>query len=225
MYAIRSYYGIRGFSRALFSMLKNGNLDGGGGSTLTMQLAKIRLDNVFNRTVFTKLLELWEAWQIERQYTKQEIMQMYLNKVNFGHGAYGIEAVSKYFFEHSAKENTPAESVMSVIQVARPTLYSPDRNPGSAKKVQQRVLSQMVANGYLTQEEADKSFATYWANFDWSRDGSETVHNARNREDQAPWFTEYVREDVITSYSIHYTKLYDSPKKRGCYTHPPYYLL
>ncbi|QEN05998.1 penicillin-binding protein [Thiospirochaeta perfilievii] len=189
-------FSVRGFSRAVFSILKNGNLDGGGGSTLTQQLAKIRLDNVFNRSIFTKLEELWEAWQVERQYSKQEIFQMYLNKVNFGHGAYGIEAISNYFFEHSARENSAAESVMSVIQVARPTLYSPFRNPSGAKKVQRRVLDQMVLNGYISAEDADKSFATYWLNHDWSRDGAENVHSARKRDDKAPWFTEYVREEL-----------------------------
>lgn len=191
-----SGFSVRGFTRAVFSILKNGNLDGGGGSTLTQQLAKIRLDNVFNRSILTKLEELWETWQVERQYSKQEIMEMYLNKVNFGHGAYGIEAVSNYFFEHSARTNSIAESVMSVIQVARPTLYSPDRNPVGAKKVQRRVLDQMVINGYVTDEAADQSFAEYWINHDWSRDSSENVHNARKRNDKAPWFTEYVREEL-----------------------------
>ncbi|MBN2619065.1 MAG: transglycosylase domain-containing protein [Spirochaetales bacterium] len=191
-----SGFSIRGFSRAVMSLLVNWNLDGGGGSTLTQQLAKIRLDNIYDRTIFTKLEELWETWQIERQYSKQEIMQMYLNKVNFGHGAYGIEAVSNYFFEHSAKTNSPAESVMAVIQVARPTLYSPDRNPSGARKVQKHVLDEMVATGYLKKDVAEQSFATYWLQHDWSRDSSENVHNARNRNDKAPWFTEYVREEL-----------------------------
>lgn len=189
-------FSIRGFSRAVFSILRNRNLDGGGGSTLTQQLAKIRLDNVFNRTILTKLEELWEAWQIERQYSKQEIMQMYFNKVNFGHGAYGIEASSNFFFEHSAKTNTPAEAAMSVIQVARPFLYSPFRRPAAAKDKQRIVIHQMVDHGYITADVADKSLTEYWINHDWSRDGSENVHSARNRNDKAPWFTEYVREEL-----------------------------
>lgn len=191
-----SGFSVRGFTRAIFSLIKNRNLAGGGGSTLTQQLAKIRRENIFRRNIFTKLEELWETWQIERQYSKQEIMQMYLNKVNFGHGAYGIEAVSNYFFEHSARDNSVAESVMCAIQVARPFLYSPDRRPKQAKKVQRRVLDQMVTNGFVSKEEADKSFATYWSNHDWSRDSSENVHDTRNRQDKAPWFTEYVREEL-----------------------------
>lgn len=191
-----SGFSVRGFSRAVFRILTTGTLTHGGGSTLTQQLAKIRLGNIFDRSIKTKLEELWETWQIERQYSKQEIMQMYLNKVNFGHGAYGIEAVSNYFFEHSAKDNSAAESVMCAIQVAKPFLYSPDRNPVSAKKVQRTVLTQMVANGYITKEEADKSFATYWSNHDWSRDSSQNVHDTRNRQDKAQWFTEYVREEI-----------------------------
>ncbi len=191
-----SGFSVRGFARALYGILKTGTIDAGGGSTLTNQLAKIKLDNVYNRNILTKLQEVWESWQIERQYSKQEIMMMYLNKVNFGHGAYGIEAVSNYFFEHTAKTNTVAEAVMCSIQMAKPTLYSPDRNPGSAKVVQRRVLDQMVTNGYVTQEQTDQSFTTYWANHDWSRDSSESVQNARSRNDKAPWFTEYVREEL-----------------------------
>ncbi len=189
-------FSIRGFSRAIFEILKNRNLRGGGGSTLTQQLAKIRLDNIFTRNLLTKLEELWEAWQVERQYSKQEIMQMYFNKVNFGHGAYGIEASSNFFFEHSAKTNTPAESAMSVIQVARPFLYSPFRRPAAAKEKQRIVIDQMVGHGYITAGEAEKSFAEYWINHDWSRDASENVHSARKRNDKAPWFTEYVREEL-----------------------------
>ncbi len=190
-------FSVSGFSRAVFKILTTQSLSNGGGSTLTQQLAKIRLDNMQRRNIFTKLEELWEAWQIERQYSKQEIMQMYLNKVNFGHGAYGIEASSKFFFKHSARENTPAESVMSIIQVVRPgSLYSPLRRPQAAKKVQRRILSQMVNNGYITKEEADSSFASFWLNFDWSRDSTETVHNVRNENDKAKWFTEYVREEL-----------------------------
>jgi penicillin-binding protein 1A len=90
----------------------------------------------FDRNIFNKVIELWETWQIERQYSKQEIMEIYLNKVNFGHGAYGVEAISQYFFNHSARDNSVAESALVSIQMARPTLYSPDRNPSGARRIQ-----------------------------------------------------------------------------------------
>lgn len=191
-----SGFSIQGFTRAVFSLLINQNLDGGGGSTLTMQLAKIKLGNMFRRNVLTKLQEVWESWQIERQFSKQEIMAQYLNKVNFGHGAYGIEAVSEYFFGHSAVENSIAEAAVSVIQMANPGDYSPLRNPSAARAIQRTVIDQMIGHGYISQDAGDQSFATYWMEHDWSRSSYSNVHNARTEEDKAPWFTEYVREEL-----------------------------
>ena len=166
-----------------------------GGSTLTQQLAGHLYADRSDISVTRKLKELWWAFQLERQLTKYEILEMYINKMPFGHNTYGVEAASEFFFRHSAEENTVAESVMLVIQLVRPGLYSPIRYPERAKKVQSEIVDQMVKNGYLTQQDADLTMADYWNNrYDWSRDNQTTAFF--DREDKAPWFSEYIREEL-----------------------------
>ena len=106
---------------------------------------------------------------MERQFTKYEILEQYLNRMWFGHGNYGVEAASQFYFGHSARDLTVAESVILVIQLANPSLYSPIRRPNEARIMQRTVLSQMVELGYATQEEVDVSFDRYWGNYDFTR--------------------------------------------------------
>ncbi len=166
-----------------------------GGSTLTQQLAGHLYADRSDISVTRKLKELWWAFQLERQLTKYEILEMYINKMPFGHNTYGVEAASEFFFRHSAEENTVAESVMLVIQLVRPGLYSPIRYPERARKVQSEIVDQMVNNGYITRQDADLTMADYWNNrYDWSRDNQTTAFF--DREDQAPWFSEYIRTEL-----------------------------
>lgn len=191
-----SGFNVKGFFRALFFLIIRGNTDAGGGSSLTNQIAKDRLGNMYKRNVLTKLHELWASWQLERQYSKNEIMQIYLNKVNFGHGNYGIEAISQFFFGHGAKENDVAEAAITSIQMAYPGKYSPFRRPKTAKYLQKQVIDQMVENGFTTKEEADLAFANYWNTFDWSMDAENNAQSTRTKNDKAQWFTEYVRGET-----------------------------
>ncbi|OQY34679.1 MAG: hypothetical protein B6241_03835 [Spirochaetaceae bacterium 4572_59] len=166
-----------------------------GGSTLTQQLAGHLYADRSDISVTRKLKELWWSFQLERQLTKYEILEMYINKMPFGHNTYGVETASKFFFRHSAVDNTVAESVMLVIQLVRPGLYSPIRYPERARKVQSSIVNQMVKNGFITQNEADLTMADYWNNrYDWSRDNLTTAFF--DREDLAPWFSEYIRGEL-----------------------------
>ena len=76
-------------------------------------------------------MELWWAIQMERRYTKQEILEMYLNEMPFGSGNLGVQAASKFYFNHPVQEDTVAESAMLVIQLASPSLNNPIRNPAA----------------------------------------------------------------------------------------------
>ncbi|MDA3956531.1 penicillin-binding protein 1A [Oceanispirochaeta sp.] len=166
-----------------------------GGSTLTQQLAGHLYADRSDISVTRKLKELWWSFQLERQLTKYEIMELYINKMPFGHNTYGVEAASKFYFDHSAEENTVAESVMLVIQLVRPGLYSPIRFPEKAKIVQTEIVNQMVNRGYLSPEDAQLTLIDYWTNkYDWSRDNKTTAFFAR--EDKAPWFSEYIRSQL-----------------------------
>jgi penicillin-binding protein 1A len=128
-------FSLWGTMRAAF-MIVTGQLFSGG-STLTQQLSGHKFENRDELSLRRKLVELWWAFQMEKNLTKYEILEQYLNRMPFGHGNYGIEAASQYFFNHSASELSLAESAMLAIQLVKPNLYSPiptaqkrQENPG-----------------------------------------------------------------------------------------------
>ena len=184
-----SGFSIAGTARAAFNLLTRRYVS--GGSTITQQLAGHLYADRSEFSITRKLRELWWAFQIERHWTKHEILERYLNTMYFGHGNYGVEAAAQHFFGHSARELSEAESVMLVIQLANPSLYSPIRRPNEARAMQRRILDQMAARGNITADEADYSFAEYWAGYDFTRASTSTAFF--EREDRAPYFSEYVR--------------------------------
>ena len=128
-----------------------------GASTISQQYVKnLFLD--FNQTWERKWHELWLTLNIETHYTKEEILEGYLNTINYGHGMYGIENASNYYFNKSSKDLSLAESAMLVAIPKSPTNYSPINNYDLAKERQKLVLSGMVRNGYITEEEMTKAY-------------------------------------------------------------------
>ncbi|MDR1287596.1 MAG: PBP1A family penicillin-binding protein [Treponema sp.] len=184
-------FSVRGIARAALGRLTGKNL--GGGSTITQQVAGTLYTNRFEKTIRRKIKELWWAFQMERRYTKNEILEIYLNYMIMGPGTYGVEAASKYFFGHSAREITLAESAILVVQLSSPVRYNPLDNPNVARDRQLSVLNRMVEMGYCTRGEADASFEAYWDNYDYTR---ASVSAYYDREDKAPWFSEYVRREL-----------------------------
>lgn len=184
-------YSVKAVFRAVVGKLTGLSL--GGGSTLTQQIAGTLYCDRTDMSIKRKLKELWWAIQMERRYTKEEILELYLNKIYFGGGTYGVSAASKYYFGHDATRLTPAESAILVIQLSNPAFYNPFEYPNRAMDRQSDVLATMVNAGYITKEEADSSFDEYWANFDYTRTGTTTVFN---QDDKAPWFSEYVRREL-----------------------------
>ncbi|TFH03974.1 MAG: PBP1A family penicillin-binding protein, partial [Spirochaetales bacterium] len=184
-----------------------------GASTVTQQLAKMMYTDQ-SVTITRKLKELWWALQLERHLTKYEILEEYLNRMPFGHGTYGVEAASQFYFGHSATELTIAESVLVILQLSSPSYlkYSPIANPEEARNQQQEILNQMVELGYATQEEVDASFAEYWANHDYTRSATTAAFLERLENDPAPWFTEHVRsrlqDDLLLGSANIYTDGY-----------------
>jgi penicillin-binding protein 1A len=190
------FYSHHGFStKAVFRAVvgKVLHLSLGGGSTLTQQIAGTLYSDRSDMSISRKVKELWWAVQMERRFTKDEILELYLNKIYFGGGTYGVNAASKYYFGHSATEITPAESAILVIQLSNPAYYNPFEYPNRAMDRQKDVLNTMVKSGYITRAEADDSFDTYWGNFDYTRTNSAATFN---HDDLAPWFSEYVRREL-----------------------------
>ena len=184
-------YNLKAIMRGVVGILTRQSL--GGGSTLTQQIAGTLYCDRTDKSVVRKIKELWWAIQMERRYTKNELLELYLNKIYFGGGTYGVNAASKYYFGHTAQEITPAEAAILVIQLSNPAYYNPFDHPNRAMNMQKNVLSSMVAANYITKEEADSSFEDYWATFDYTRTSASAY---MVRDDKAPWFSEYVRREL-----------------------------
>ncbi|MBO5116065.1 MAG: transglycosylase domain-containing protein, partial [Treponema sp.] len=171
----RIFFSHNGFSfKALFRAVL-GQVFGkslGGGSTLSQQIAGTLYCDRTEKSIKRKVKELWWAIQMERRYSKNEILELYLNKIYFGGGTYGVNAASKYYFGHDATEITPAEAAILVIQLSNPAHYNPFNYPNRAMDRQQNVLASMVNLGYITQEESEESFNDYWGTFDYTRTSS-----------------------------------------------------
>lgn len=192
----RIFYKHHGFSFKAVMRAVVGKLTGrslGGGSTLTQQIAGTLYCDRSDMSILRKIKELWWAIQMERHLSKNEILELYLNKIYFGGGTYGVNAASKYYFGHSAEEITPAEAAILVIQLSNPAFYNPFDHPNRAMDRQKDVLNFMVKAGYISKENADDSFEDFWSNFDYTRTSTSAY---MLRDDKAPWFSEYVRREL-----------------------------
>ena len=188
-------FSLRGLLRAAWNILTRNYHS--GGSTITQQLAGTLYADRTDITMARKLKELWWSVQLERNLTKNQILELYMNEQFFGSGTHGVEAASQFFFGHSARDITLAESAMLVIQLASPARYSPVRHPETARRLQKVVLDQMVEKGFVSRESAEQSFADYWQSYDYTRPASTSAY--RENSSEAPYFTEYVRQELEKS--------------------------
>ncbi|MFZ4399223.1 MAG: penicillin-binding protein 1A [Bacteroidales bacterium] len=149
----------RSIFRVLGKTIIGRNRSSGGGSTITQQLAK----NLFPRNknqfklfmVFTKFKEWIVAAKLERNYTKEEIIAMYFNTVDFGSNSFGIKTAARTYFNKTPDSLKIEEAALLVGILKAPTYYSPIKNPDNAKKRREVVLNQMRKNDYITQEQYD----------------------------------------------------------------------
>ncbi len=142
--------------KAMYTNIKNHNMEQGA-STITQQYAKnLFLD--FDKTWKRKWNEMWYTMRIEANYSKKEILEGYLNTINYGHGKYGIETASKFYFGKSAKELDLAEAALLTAIPKAPSNYSPILHYDVAKKRQLIVLSNLVHNHIITEEEKNEAY-------------------------------------------------------------------
>lgn len=157
----KNFYNHFGFD--IFRIIKAGwvNITSGktkqGASTISQQYVKnLFLD--FDKTWERKWNELWLTLNVETHYSKEEILEGYLNTINYGHGMYGIENASQFYFNKSAADLTLAEASILVGIPKSPSNYSPIINYDLAKERQYMVLSGMVKNGYITEDEKNEAY-------------------------------------------------------------------
>lgn len=169
-----------------------------GGSGISQQLSK-QLFTDSERKISRKLKELWYTLQIEKKYSKEEILELYFNAIYFGHGCYGIESAANYYFDKSVSELDTGESAFLAGLPQAPSGYSPFLNPYKAQKRHRVVLSAMAREGYITEDEAEEIYLDFWGNYDetFAADG---ISANINTDNPAPYFTEYIRELLIDEY-------------------------
>ena len=181
----------RGILRAAWSNVTGGGV-AEGGSTITQQLAKNALLSQ-ERTMKRKIQEAFLALQIERQYTKHEILEMYVNHIYFGQGAYGVQTAARVYFNKNAEDLTLAECAMLAGIPKSPNYYSPLNNLKAAKERQRTVLEQMVKYGYI-----DASTAQSAAEAPLKLASGKTNNDKSDKT--AAYFIDYVVQSLIDKY-------------------------
>ncbi len=154
-----------------------------GFSSITQQLARNLYDTIgFRKTITRKIKEVLTAIQIEKTYTKDEILEMYLNSIHFGHGTYGVQAASKRYFRKNAQDLSLEECALLVGVLPAPAHYSPVNHPEKSIRRRNTVLRLMNERGLISQSEYDEARAMKL-----------DVVESTDERGIAPYFTEYIR--------------------------------
>ncbi len=179
----------RGILRAVWSNITNRGVSEGG-STITQQLAK----NAYlsqEQTLKRKIQEAFLALQLEKQYTKQEILELYLNQIYFGQGAYGVQAASQLYFGKNVEDLSLSECAMLAGIPKSPNYYSPLNNFKASTERQSTVLDQMVKYEYIDEATARKARAA---------EIKLAKHTAEKKSTSASYFVDYVTQALIEKY-------------------------
>ncbi len=162
-----------------------------GASTITMQLARNAFKEIgFERKWKRKIKEAILSVKLERYYTKEEIIEMYLNQVYFGHGMYGIGAASEHYFNTIPAQLSLAQCAILAGVLKGPARYSPISNPERSRNRQLLVLKRMNTGGFITDEEYDNA-----------KNEKIIVTKKTKLENKAPYFVEYVKQILLDRFS------------------------
>ncbi|GIP18829.1 penicillin-binding protein [Paenibacillus montaniterrae] len=195
-----SHFGfdLKGLARAVLVNISSLSAKQGA-STLTQQLAR-NLYLTHEKTFERKIKEAVYTAQLEMKYSKDEILEMYLNQIYYGHGAYGIEAAARYYFNKGANELSLAESTMLVGIPKGPKYYSPLNNMHNAKRRQSLILQAMVDNGYISEQQKEAAYNEVL---------SFTTYEETESASDASYFKDYVINEAIHKLGIDEQLLYE----------------
>jgi penicillin-binding protein 1A len=184
-----SHWGLDpiGIARAIVQNYRRGRIVEGG-STITQQLTKV-LFLTPDKSLERKLKEAVLALELERRYSKDRILEMYLNQIYFGHGAYGVEAAARTYFGKSVSELTVRESALLAGLVRAPSNYSPFERPEAARMRRELVLRRMVEYGALTEADAKRLARTDLG-----------LIPPERRRTTGQYFLEYVQQQLEAKY-------------------------
>ncbi len=177
---------IKGIVRAFFKNMEAGTIVQGG-STITQQVTKSFLLTP-ERSYERKFKEAILAYRIDQEFSKAEILHLYLNQIYLGHGAYGVQAAAENYFDKSVEALNLSECAMLAGLPQAPSRYSPLKNPDKARARQEYVLNRMEADGYITPEQKEKAI------------NAELAIKPRKTLFKAPYYTEHVRRYVLDKY-------------------------
>ncbi|MHB8945160.1 MAG: transglycosylase domain-containing protein [Bacillota bacterium] len=178
---------LRGIMRALYVNVSGGGVIEGA-STITQQLAR----NAFltmDRTLKRKVQEAIVALELERRYTKKEILEMYLNQINFGRGNYGAQSAAQNYFGKDVGQLTLSESALLAGIVKSPENYNPVANLKGALGRRDTILNQMVAYNYIDKVAADQA-----------KKEKITVVSKKSTSYPGDWFVDYVLQQLLKKY-------------------------
>ncbi|MFZ2958085.1 MAG: penicillin-binding protein 1A [Candidatus Ozemobacteraceae bacterium] len=183
------HYGIdlEGIARAAIKNIQAGRVVQGA-STLTQQLVKNAFLNA-EKTLKRKAIEAMLAFQLERKYSKEEILTLYLNEIYFGHGAYGLDAAARIYFNKDAKDLTLIQCATLAGIPKSPVAYSPFKYPKNNKGRRELVLAKMVELGFISPAEYE----------DAKKQNPELIKE-RTEAMIAPYFVTYVRDILLEKY-------------------------
>lgn len=184
-----SHFGVdpMGIARAVYQNFRRGRIVEGG-STITQQLAKV-LFLTPDKSLERKLKEAFLALEMERRYSKDRILELYLNQIYFGHGAFGVEAASRTYFGKSVQELRLPEAALLAALPRAPGNYSPFEHPDSARRRMSHVLNRMVEVGFITQGAASRANVA-----------SLDLVPPERRRTTGQYFVEYIQQLLETKY-------------------------
>ncbi|HIF03247.1 MAG TPA: PBP1A family penicillin-binding protein [Nitrospinaceae bacterium] len=189
---------LKAIFRAFLTNLKAGRVVEGG-STITQQLSKT-LFLSRERSLVRKIKEAILSVRMELIFTKDEILEMYLNQIYYGHGSYGVEAAARTYFGKNVKNLSLDEVALIAGLPKSPNNYSPYRNPKRARSRRNHVIRRMAQEGFVKSNEAKQAMKKPF-----------TLGEVTNMLNRAPYFVEYIRKQLMTMYGRN--KVYKSGLK------------
>ena len=189
---------LRAIFRAFLTNMKAGHVVEGG-STITQQLSKT-LFLSRERSIIRKIKEAILSVRLELVFTKDEILEMYLNQIYYGHGSYGVEAAARTYFGKNVQDLTLDEVALIAGLPKSPNNYSPYRNPKRARSRRNHVIRRMAQEGFIKRDEAQQAMRKEFE-----------LGEVTNMLNRAPYFVEYIRQQLMAMYGRN--KVYKSGLK------------